>query len=82
MNSSDSIPSKKFFSDDDKSPCCKNYIKENKIKIEAKFKEMTYATDYPLSMTNGDLFAKFSIEYIKNIIFEKKKFEIQRECSF
>ena len=82
MNSSDSIPSKKFFSDDDKSPCCKNYIKENKIKIEAKFKEMTYATDYPLSMTNGDLFTKFSIEYIKNIIFEKKSLKFKENAHF
>jgi len=82
MNSSDSIPSKKFFSDDDKSPFCKNYIKENKIKIEAKFKEMTYATDYPLSKTNGDLFAKFSIEYIKNIIFEKKSLKFKENAQF
>ena len=82
MNSSDSILSKKFFSDDDKSPCCKNYIKENQIKIEAKFKETTYATDYPLYMTNGDLFAKFSIEYIKNIIFEKKSLKFKENAQF
>ena len=47
-------------------------MKSHKEKIQEKLKRLTYSTDYPLSMTDGDLFAKFSREYIKNIIFEKK----------
>ena len=72
MDASDFILTKKFYSDEEKTISYKNYIKNNEEIMKNKFKEMAYPTDYPLSMTDGNLFAKFSIEYIKNIIFAKK----------
>ena len=82
MSTSDSLTPKKFFSDEEKSVSFKNYVKLQKEKIQEKFKSLTYSTDHPFSMTDGDLFAKFSREYIKNIIFEKKNLKCKENVQF
>ena len=82
MDDSNFISTKKFYSDEEKTIGYKNYIKKNEEIIKNKFKEMAYPTDYPLSMTDGNLFAKFSIEYIKNIIFAKKNLKCKENIQF
>ena len=83
MNATHSLSSKKvFFSEDEKTQGYKEYVSTNKIKIEEKSKKIAYANDYPLSMTNGDLFSKFSREYIKNIIFQKGNLKFKENVEF
>ena len=71
MNSSNCLVPKNFLSEEEQNPNFKNYSKANAHIIKEKLTKIPYATDYPFSMNNGDLFAKFSVEYIKNIIFKK-----------
>ena len=72
MSSSDSSPNKGFFSDGENEAKYKRYVSINKKLLDDKLSKVNFCTDVPFSMSNGDLFQKFSVEYMKNIIFLKK----------
>ena len=82
MNSSDSLSSNKFFTDEEKMIAYKTYIKDNEKELKEKLINIANPTDYPFSMTDGNLFQKFSIEYIKNIIFSKKGSKYKENIQF
>ena len=69
MSSSDSSPNKGFFSDGENEAKYKRYVSINKKLLDDKLSKVNFCTDVPFSMSNGDLFQKFSVEYMKNIIF-------------
>ena len=81
-NSDYSIIGKNYISDEEKCQNLENYIQENKEALQDKLKDVPYPFDYPFSMSNGDLFSKFSIEYIKNIIFDKKGTKYAEKVTF
>jgi hypothetical protein len=82
MSTSNNLESKKFISDEESDQGFKNYIKTNNIIIQEKLTKIPYSTDYPCSMNDGKLFAKFSVEYIKNIIFNKKGSKYKENIQF
>lgn len=48
------------------------YIISKKDEIKSKISHLPNPRDYPFSMNDGMLFQKFSIEYLKNILFKNK----------
>lgn len=81
MSSSDNIPQKKFISDEENPTKFKEYRNNNKDSIKEKLSKIN-CTDAPFSMSDGNLFKKLSVEYIKNIIFLKKGRKYQENIKF
>ena len=82
MSSTDSPTSNKFLTEEEKMVGYKAYIKENAEELKEKLMNITNPTDYPLSMTDGNIFQKFCIEFIKNIIFSKKGSKYKENIQF
>ena len=82
MNTSDFLIKKQFLSDEVQTPCSENYFKISHINNKDKSEKISYSTDYPFSMNNPDLFAKNSVEYIKNYIFNQKGLKYKENLKF
>ena len=82
MSAPDSFTSNKFLTEEENMSRYKAYIKDNAEELKEKLMIITNPTDYPLSMTDGSLFHKFSIEFIKNIIFSKKGSKYKENIQF
>ena len=67
---SSQIESKKKFLSDNETTDISKFFHSNNIKIKEKISELPNPKDYPSSMSDGRLFQKFAIEYIKNILFK------------
>ena len=78
-----SVKSKKgYFSENEKTSKFQQYIQIDSKKIEKQIKELPNPKDFPLSMSDGRLFQKFAIEYIKNILLNNYKGKISENISF
>ena len=73
---------KKYFSDNEKMSDFSEYIHRNKKKIKNIISKLPNPKDFPSSMSDGRLFQKFAIEYIKNILFKNYNYSFSENIPF
>ena len=75
--------SKKYLSDNETiSSNYSKYVNENEEELINKIKDIPNPKDFPSSMSNGRLYQKYAIEYIKNILLKEYQIKISENINF